>query len=223
MTKIIREQKKDLSVLVQKPDTDINALILLLHGWGADAADLMDFAPLLAQHFPHAVIASADGPSPCVANPSGRQWFDLTGAALDDGPYEALPSLKTLIEMMTEEYGLKYKQVALIGFSQGGMMALHTALRLDETIAGVVSFSGALLAPDKLESEKTASPEVMLIHGKKDEVVPYQALTIAAAVLKANAIEAASVTRDELGHGIDEVGLKEAVDFLKAGFGDKAS
>ena len=215
MATIIRENKAGLSVLVRQTDAaPADSLILLLHGWGADAADLMDLSPALASRFPGAVVAAPDGPAPCAANPMGREWFDLTGATLDNGPDEAMPQLKELISILLEDHGLGYDRLALIGFSQGGMMALHTGLRMAEPVAGVVSFSGALLAPEKLEDEKTASPRVLLVHGKDDEVVPWQAMMIAESMLKSVDVDVTASTREGLGHGIDGKGFEEAMAFL---------
>lgn len=215
MATIIRDQKAGLSTLVRTPDEGkAEQLIMLLHGWGADAADLMELAPALTSRFPQAVFAAPDGPAPCSANPMGRQWFDLGGGSIDAGPYEAQPMLAEAMAELLADHHLEYSQAVLIGFSQGGMMALHVSLRLPQPIAAVVSFSGALLAPEKLEAEKTATPPVMLIHGEADEVVPVQALTIADAVLKANAVDVETVPLPGLGHGIDANGLEQACRFM---------
>ncbi|XDZ65127.1 alpha/beta hydrolase [Alphaproteobacteria bacterium LSUCC0684] len=218
MTTIIRETKGGLSTLVRQPqeEGDPKGVIIFLHGWGADGADLMDLAPVMARRFPHHIFASPDAPAPCSANPMGRQWFDLNQdqAGLDNGPDEAQGHIRDLIDELCRDHGVGLERVALIGFSQGGMMALHTGMRLSSPIAGIVSFSGALLAPDRLEREKTAAPPVLLVHGREDQVVPYQALTIAEAVLKQAEIKVTSVTRDGLGHGIDGEGLEAAMSFL---------
>lgn len=101
-----------------------------------------------------------------------------------------------------------------MGFSQGGMMALHVSTRLDEAVAGVVSFSGALLAPEKLTAEITATPKTLLVHGRDDEIVPFQAMAIAEAVLAQNGVAVTAVARDGLGHGIDPDGFRQAVEFI---------
>lgn len=93
-------------------------------------------------------------------------------------------------------------------------MSLHVSTRLDAEIGGVVSFSGALLAPDQLDAKITARPPVLLVHGRDDEVVPFQAMTIAEAVLSQNDVPVKSLARDGLGHGIDPEGFKEAAAFL---------
>ena len=222
MATIIREQKAGLSVLVRQPDSGTaDALVVLLHGWGADAGDLMDMSPVIAARLPDAVIAAPDGPAPCAANPTGRQWFDLTGEKIDDGPDEAKPMLLELVDTMLKETGLGLDRLALIGFSQGSMMALHVGLRLEGDCAGIVAFAGALLAPERLEAEKTASPKVLLVHGKDDEVVPFQAMVLAEGMLKSNGVDVRTVAREGLGHGIDGEGLEEALGFLEGSLPSK--
>ena len=110
--------------------------------------------------------------------------------------------------------GLPLKQIFLFGFSQGGMMALHTGMRLEGNLGGVMSFSGALLAPDRLADQITSRPPVLLVHGRDDQVVPFQALAIAEAVLGSNEVTVESMARDGVGHGIDPEGFGRAIDFI---------
>ena len=217
MATIIREERAGLSTLIRQPEEGpAKRIIIFLHGWGADGADLMDLSPAMAMEFSDAVFLSPDGPEPCSANPMGRQWFPLDGdqASIDAGPDNAFPYIKGLIENICEETALGFDAVTLIGFSQGGMMTLHTATRLNAPIHAAISFSGALLAPDKLAASITAKPPVLLIHGQDDQVVPFQAMAIAEAVLAQADVSVKSVGREGLGHGIDGEGFAEAVKFI---------
>ena len=219
MATIIREERAGLSTLVRQPDEGpAKRIIIFLHGWGADGADLMDLSSAMAMEFNDAIFLAPDGPEPCSANPMGRQWFPLDGdqTSIDAGPDMAFPYIKALIEGVCEETGLELDAVSLIGFSQGGMMTLHTSTRLQDPIHAAISFSGALLAPDKLENAITSKPPVLLVHGKDDQIVPFQAMTIAEAVLGQVGIAVKSVARDGLAHGIDGEGFAEAVKFISA-------
>ena len=220
MATIIREDRAGLSVLIRQPedDTPPQRIIFLLHGWGADGADLMDLSPAMAMEFKDALFLAPDGPEPCSANPMGRQWFALDGdqASIDKGPTTVFPLIESLISALCDETKLGLDAVTLIGFSQGGMVALHTAMRLPKPIHGVVSFSGALLAPDKLGDEIISKPPALLVHGKDDQVVPFQAMTIAEAVLKQSGIAVTALARDGLGHGIDGEGFTAAVKFIQS-------
>ena len=215
MATITRQQIAGLSTLVRHADEGpAKHAVILIHGWGADGADLMDLAPMLAQSRPQTMFLAPDGPDPCSANPMGRQWFDLSGAAIDEGPEHARPALEGVLDWLESEHGIAAADTVMIGFSQGGMMALHLGMRINPPVAGVVSFSGALLAPDKLEAEMVSSPPVLLVHGKDDQVVPFQAMTLAEAMLKTHDVEVTALAREGLGHGIDAEGMNAAMAFL---------
>jgi phospholipase/carboxylesterase len=217
MATIIREDRAGLSTLIRHPDEGAaKRIIILLHGWGASGTDLMDLSPAMASEFPDAVFLAPDGPDPCSANPMGRQWFPLDGdqASIDAGPDQAFPYVKGLIEAICDETGLGLDAVTLVGFSQGGMMTLHTATRLSSPVHAAISFSGALLAPDKLADAVSAKPPILLVHGQDDQVVPFQAMTIAEAVLTQAGLTVKAVGREGLDHGIDGEGFAEAVKFI---------
>ena len=99
-------------------------------------------------------------------------------------------------------------------------MALHIGTRLAESLGGVMSFSGALLAPDQLAKSITSRPPVLLVHGEDDQVVPFQALAIAEAVLAQNDVTVTSLPRPGLDHGIDQDGFQRAIAFIEETSGD---
>lgn len=221
MATITRQTLAGLSTLVRQPEEgdQPDRAVIFIHGWGADGSDLMDLSTPMASRFPKAIFYAPDGPEPCSANPMGRQWFSLDGdqASIDQGPDQAMPQLKELIDTVMTETGLNFDQIWLFGFSQGGMMALHTGMRLDNDLGGVMSFSGALLAPQKLEDEITSRPPALLVHGRDDQVVPFQALEIAQAVLSMVEVPVETLPREGLGHGIDPEGFDCAIDFMMNG------
>lgn len=224
MATIIRQTLAGLSTLTRQPEDNGDGkmtpdmAVIFIHGWGADGADLMDLSQVMAASFPKAIFYAPDGPEPCSANPMGRQWFSLDGdqQSIDNGPDQAMPALKNLITEVMASTDLSLQQIYLFGFSQGGMMALHTGMRLDGNLGGVMSFSGALLAPDRLADQITSRPPVLLVHGRDDQVVPFQALAIAEAVLGANQVTAESLARDGVGHGIDPEGFNRAIGFIQS-------
>ncbi len=193
-------------------------LVILLHGVGADGNDLIGLAPYWSRMLPEAEFVSPNAPFPCDMVPIGYQWFSL----LDRRPermYAGLsathPFVDAFIDRALDQRGLTPRDLALVGFSQGTMTALHVALRRPEPFAALVGFSGALLDLGQLADEITARPPTLLIHGDADEVVPAAALPAAVAALKAVDVEVDSLVRRGLGHGIDPEGMTRAANFLK--------
>ncbi|BBK44207.1 phospholipase [Allostella vacuolata] len=197
-------------------------VVLLLHGLGADGNDLIGLAPYFAQHLPHAAFAAPNAPFPCDMAPYGYQWFSLqdrTPAMMLAGIQAAAPLLDAYIDALLEEHGLGDDRLAFVGFSQGTMMSLHVAPRREREAAGVVGFSGALLAGDRLAGDLRSRPPILLVHGDADPVVPFEALRVASAGLAAAGLPVKVERRPGLGHSIDEPGIRLATDFLVERFG----
>jgi phospholipase/carboxylesterase len=188
-----------------------SSLIIIMHGWGADASDLADLAYPMSLRFPGAAFFIPNAPDPCSMNPMGRQWFDL--ADTTDGPVAAATLIDESVTAAIAELKLDMAAVALTGFSQGGMMSLHCGLHMADRPQAVVSFSGALLGVGDI-ADIADRPAVMLIHGTDDQVVPFAMMGAASDILATHGIEAACVTRPGLGHGIDPDALTQAIDFL---------
>ena len=188
-----------------------SSLIVIMHGWGADAQDVVDLAYPMSLRFPGAAFFVPNAPETCSMNPMGRQWFDLADTAA--GPALAGKIIEESVAAAIDELSLGMEAVALTGFSQGGMMSLHCGLRMASRPAALVSFSGALLDSDGIAAVH-GRPAVMLIHGTDDQVVPYSMMQAAATAMATQGIKAQCVTRTGLGHGIDSDALTSAIDFL---------
>ena len=128
------------------PDQAAQRLVLL-HGWGADADDLLDLGELLVG--PEVCVVALRAPE---AHPygSGRQWYSLQ--PID---WAALPAARLALRGRLEQLGASVPlgRTVLLGFSQGGAIALQTGLRHRDRLAGVVALSTYLPLPDKLEAE----------------------------------------------------------------------
>jgi len=190
-----------------KPDS----LVLLLHGVGADGFDLIDLAPVWAEVLPHTLFIAPHAPFPLQGAPFGRQWFDIadrTPARLEAGLRHAAGILDDFTQAKLAELGLGGDRLALMGFSQGAMVALFAGLRgAVPAPASILAYSGALLAPESFAAEVTARPPVLLVHGEADEVVPAMASRQAARALQAAAVPHELLLRPDLGHGLDDAGL----------------
>src|SRR5262245_37059216 len=195
-------------------------LVFLLHGYGADGQDLLGLAPYWTQLLPDAEFVAPDAPVPCEIG-FGRQWFGLEGlepSRMAAGARAAATLLDAFIDAELSRCGLGESAAALVGFSQGTMMALQVAPRRAAAVAAVVGYSGAVVDPEGLAKEVRSRPPVLLIHGDADPVVPFAALAAAEAALAAAGIPAETIVRRGLGHSIDEVGLARGGGFLAKHF-----
>ncbi len=193
-------------------------LVILLHGLGADGNDLIGLAPYWARLLPDAEFLSPNAPFPCDTAAYGYQWFssqDRSPEAVLGGVRAAAPILDAFIDEALQERGLDSREVALVGFSQGTMMSLFVGLRRAEPVAGIVGFSGRLLAPELLASELRSRPPVLLVHGTEDPLIPYGSLAAAETALKAAGVPVETATSVGIGHSIDEQGLRRGGQFLK--------
>ena len=196
-------------------------LIILLHGVGADGQDLIGLAPSLSQAFPDASFTSPNAPYDCDMAVNGYQWFSLqdrSPEAILSGVKVTAPILNAFIDEEMARCGVTAKQTALLGFSQGTMMSLYVAPRRKQSLAGVVGFSGRLIAPDLLTKEIKSRPPILLVHGDADEVVPIDSVFHAKDGLISSGIDATAISRPGLGHGIDPEGIEHAVTFLSSCF-----
>ncbi|MBS9475913.1 alpha/beta hydrolase [Ancylobacter radicis] len=198
------------------------SLVVLLHGYGADGRDLIDLGQIWSQLLPDAAFVSPHAPEPLAIAPIGRQWFgyvERNDAERWTGVQSAHRTLDAFLDTELTRLGLPGNRLALVGFSQGAMMALHTGLRRREAPAGLVGFSGIHVLPterglDAFDTEITGRPPVLLVHGDRDETIAPSYLPRAVESLSARGIRLRSHLSPGLGHGIDPVGLRLAGDFL---------
>ncbi|QLQ18415.1 MAG: alpha/beta fold hydrolase [Exiguobacterium profundum] len=198
------------------------SLVVFLHGYGADGADLLGLADPLAPHLPDTMFLAPDAPEPCVGNPFGRQWFPIpwldgsSEAAAAAGLEASAADLNAFLDARLEEEGLSPRALALVGFSQGAMMSLHVAPRRPEAVAGIVAISGRLLRPELLAQEAVVKPPVLLVHGDADPVVPFEDMgPCLSNALVAAGFETYGHVMKGTGHGIAPDGLSVALSFLK--------
>ncbi|MCH8095864.1 MAG: prolyl oligopeptidase family serine peptidase [Proteobacteria bacterium] len=196
-------------------------LVILLHGVGADGDDLIGLAPRFARVLPDAGFLSPHAPYAYDMAPVGRQWFSLadrTPSRMLAGIRATAPILSGFIDRELERRGLADRDLALIGFSQGAMMALYVALRRADACAALIGYSGALAGSERLTDEIRARPPVLLVHGAADEVVPAELHSPAVAALEACGVKVSAHIRPGLGHGIDEEGIRLGTEFLASAF-----
>jgi len=196
------------------------SLVMFLHGYGANGQDLINIGNEWQDQLPQTVFVSADAPEPCAMNPfGGFQWFDLTMRDPTEywrGVNKAAPYLNEFIDEQLKTYNLSDDALALVGFSQGTMMALHVGLRRKVAPAAIVGYSGKLAGPEHLAKEIMVKPPVLLVHGDADEVIPVAALSEAETALLDVGVKVRSHISRGVGHGIDLDGLKLGSEHLTA-------
>jgi phospholipase/carboxylesterase len=193
-------------------------LVILLHGLGADGNDLIGLAPYWAPLLPEAEFLSPNAPSPCDMAPYGYQWYsaqDRSPGAQLAGVRAAAPILDAFIDEALAERGLDDGSLALVGFSQGSVMSLFVGPRRAQPMAGIVGYSGRLVAPELLPEELRSRPPILIAHGTEDPLVPYAALAEAEGGLNAAGITVESLTCPGVGHSISEEGLRRGGQFIR--------
>ena len=167
-------------------ETTTKGLIVILHGWGANAEDIASIVPFLQLSGYHFVFPQAPFPHP--HSPIGRAWYELSRDNMYDGLAESRKLLVDCLQSLENSTKIPLKRTILGGFSQGGAMTLDVGLKLP--LAGLISMSGYLHS-DIQNSETPATnflPPVLIMHGKQDEVVPLQSAQKARDVLESIAV-----------------------------------
>lgn len=198
------------------------SVVVFLHGYGANGADLLGLADVLAEHLPDTLFLAPDAPETIPMMPMGYQWFPIPwidGSSEEEaerGLMAASDDLNAFLDAVMVDEDVLPEQVVLFGFSQGTMMALHVAPRREDAVAGIVAFSGRLLSPDLLKDEVVVRPPILLIHGDADDVVPPQSLPQAAEALQdAGWDDLYAHVMKGTAHGIAPDGLQVALAFMR--------
>lgn len=205
----------------RKGPAKANSVVVFLHGYGADGADLLGLADPLAPYLPQTAFYAPDAPERCVNNPMGYQWFPIPwlDGSTEDQARQSMGRSVTLLndfldKVLTDE-GLGADRMVVVGFSQGTMMALHVLPRRADQVAGIAGFSGRMLLPETLAAEARVKPPVLLLHGDQDPMVPFADMGLAADALSAAGFDVATFVMKNTGHGISPEGLSAALGFLR--------
>jgi len=191
-------------------------LVVLVHGYGADGQDLLGLANHWQGLLPTVAFAAPNAPTRVPGSP-GYQWFPISRIdphEMQKGVDVAGPQLDEYLDGELARLGLPPENLALAGFSQGTMLSLHVGLRRKVRPAAIVGFSGLLAGlppPGEI-------PPVLLTHGDSDQVIPPQAMFLAATQLGAAGARVQWHLAHGMGHGIDPEGLAIAGEFLDLAF-----
>ncbi|MFD1194294.1 alpha/beta hydrolase [Seohaeicola saemankumensis] len=201
---------------------ETRSVVVFLHGYGANGADLLGLADPLGEHLPDTMFIAPDAPEACAGAPFGYQWFPIPwidGSSEEEaarGMQAAVEDLNAFLDGILVDEDLLPEQMVLLGFSQGSMMSLHVAPRREDPVAGVIAFSGRLLQPEVLPDEVVSRMPILLVHGDADDVVPVQSLPQAAQALQdAGFTEVFAHIMKGTAHGIAPDGLSVALAFMR--------
>ena len=203
-----------------------DSLVVLLHGYGASGDDLIDLADVFQGRLPRAAFASPHAPErlPFPGGGPAYQWFALSERDPEEyarGAAGAARRLEAFLDAELARHGLPASRLALVGFSQGTMMALQVGLRRKAAPAAIVGYSGVIAGARSLAGEIAVRPPVLLVHGAEDEVIPVGAIDMTREALAQCSVPVEWHVREGLGHGIDEAGLMLGVSFLAEHLGGR--
>lgn len=190
------------ALTIQTPAGSARQLLLLFHGVGATPRDMAPLGHVLARAFPQAMVVSVPGPQASDLG-GGCQWFSVQGVTEENRPErvaQAMPGFVDTVRHWQRSSGVPPEATALIGFSQGAIMALEST-QLGELLAGrVVALSGRFARVPEHAPEATT---LHFIHGKADPVIPYSHTVHAAERLVRLGADVTADVIPFLGHHVD--------------------
>ena len=212
--------KFSLSAIVLEPLSKIKPknAVILCHGYGGDGKDISILAGYWRTYLPDTVFICPDAPEKCEASPSGFQWFALT----DQDPEQILSKslvaenkLNKLIDEVKEGYNLLANQIIIGGFSQGSMISLQTGIKRKDKINSILGYSGKIIDLEHLSKNIVSRPNIFLMHGDIDQVVPVDGLLEAKNFFNKNNYEIETKIFKDCEHRIPMEGSSLGLQFIK--------
>ncbi|MCV2360666.1 esterase [Paucibacter sp. TC2R-5] len=195
------------------PDKGVpDLLFLLLHGAGADAAQMRPLAQALRAQYPQAAVLALNAPQ---AAEGGQHWYPLDGCN-DDNHGErvqaALPAFIATVRSWAAQWDLPWQHVALGGFSQGAVLALEAAQAEAQLVGRVLAFSGAYATPPVHAPHEVS---LHILHGQLDGVLPYQDQVSAARRLVQLGADITADVLPDIGHELHPELIERAMEQLR--------
>jgi phospholipase/carboxylesterase len=192
--------------------------VILCHGYGGDGKDISLLASYWRNYLPDTLFVCPDAPEKCAVSNSGFQWFDLMDQTKDQVLIKSLVAeirLNTLIDEVIEKNNLTSKKIAIGGFSQGCMISLQTGIKRKDKINSIVGYSGKIIDQNHLQNNISSHPDVILMHGDKDEIVPVSFLLEAKDFFNKNNYKIQTKIFKNCEHRIPTEGSSLGLEFLK--------
>ena len=192
--------------------------VILCHGYGGDGKDISILANYWKAHLPDTIFICPDAPEKCAASPSGFQWFDL----MDQTPEQILSKslvaeskLNKLIDEVKEKNSLLANKIVIGGFSQGCMISLQTGIKRKDTINSIIGYSGRIIDTAHLGKNIFSKPNIILMHGDIDQIVPVNSLLEAKDFFNKNNYKIESQIFKNCEHRIPTEGSSLGLQFIK--------
>ena len=192
--------------------------VILCHGYGGDGKDISILGNYWRAHLPDTIFICPDAPEKCAASPSGFQWFDLIDQTPEQVLSKALVSeskLNKLIDEVKNKNELSANQIIIGGFSQGCMISLQTGIKRKDTINSVIGYSGRIIDKDHLEKNIVSKPNIILMHGDLDQIVPVNSLLEAKDFFNKNNYKIETQIFKNCEHRIPTEGSSLGLQFIK--------
>jgi len=189
------------SIVVHKPAGAAHQLILLFHGVGSNAQDLVPVGQQFAAKFPEALVVSLDAPQASDFG-QGRQWFSVAGVTEENRPARivaAMPAFQAMVQQWQKESGVSADKTTLIGFSQGSIMSLESTQTQPILASHIIAFSGRFATAPRVAPKEVA---FHFIHGDADLVISVDHSRNAAMQLQALGATVSIDIDPGTGHGI---------------------
>ena len=196
----------------------LESAVIFCHGYGGDGKDISLLANYWKNYLPNTIFLCPDAPEVCKVNPSGFQWFDLMDQTSDQILAKSLVAemkLNKFIEEVKEKNNLNSNQIALVGFSQGCMISLQTGIKRKDQLKCIVGYSGKIIDINHLEKNINSKPNLMLMHGDKDQVVPVNFLLEAKEFFNKNSYPVKTKIFENCEHRIPSEGSSLGLNFIK--------
>ena len=198
----------------EKPES----AVILCHGYGGDGKDISILANYWKNFLPKTIFICPDAPEKCSISPSGYQWFELGEYSEDQILAKSLVSetkLNKLIDEVKERNNISANKIVLSGFSQGCMISLQTGIKRKDKINCILGYSGRIISPNYLGKNINSRPNVMLMHGDKDMVVPITSLLEAKDFFNKNNYSIETKIFKNCEHRIPTEGSSIGLEFIK--------
>ncbi|MFV9838681.1 MAG: alpha/beta hydrolase [Aaplasma endosymbiont of Hyalomma asiaticum] len=195
-----------------------DSLVVLLHGRGVSGDNMVAIAPYMSKvGLKNAQFVAPHAPLPY--GPAGYTWFTDSLRNMEEGTavseiMQSVNIVNWFIDEQLRMLDLSDSQLALVGFSQGAMLSVYVGLSRAKRCAAVVAYSGAVPFPHTLGNKILSRPDVCVVHGKNDEVIPFCYFEECVSFLRNNNIKVEALGIDSLDHSINNQGLEVGARFI---------